>query len=288
MGLVVLLWGLSFAGMRYCLASLQPGSFALLRYLTASACLLVLACWRRPALPTRRELPRLLAVAAAGIAIYNLLLSFGISRIQAGPGSFINNSIPVFSSLLAAWLLRERPTPLMWTGTLISLGGVALIARAQAHGQLMTPAAGLLLISACCYASYNVLQKPLLDRHGAVWLVSWAIWLGTLMLLPWAPGLCAELGQVHGSVILITVLIGLLPTVVAFLLWSWCLRRCAVTVLVPVLYLVPVISLVASRLVLQERPSAAALLGCAVVVAGVILVGRGRTRPVQGAASPPG
>jgi drug/metabolite transporter (DMT)-like permease len=276
MATVILLWGASFSGMRYGLASFEPGAFALLRYLVASAALLLLAAWKRPALPTRQELPRLLLVACCGISAYNLLLCYGLAHVHAGPGAFINNSIPVFSALLAVVLLKERPSALMWLGILASMGGVAVIAVGESGSHGWSPAALLLLGSASCYAGYNVLQKPLLDRHGACWVVCWAVWLGTAMLLPWSVRLHGDLLRVPASAILDAVVLGLLPTVVAFLLWSWSLRQAPVSLLAPTLYLVPVVALAISCLALGERPGQAALIGCVVVMAGVSLVGIAR------------
>lgn len=270
----MLVWGTSFAFLRVALPSLPPGPLSLLRYAVASLALLALVPWTRPGLPRRDEWLRLVCVALAGISVYNLLLTSGLVTVGAGPGSFINNSIPLFSILLAILLLGERPGWVVWLGMGVCLLGVALIAAGEAHGHGLAPGALLLLGSAVSYAIYTVVQKPLLNARGAAWTVSWAIWIGTAFLLPWTPE--AVRGLAAATPILWTALLflGLLTTTVGFLLWSWTLQHLPVSRLSPVLYVVPVISTITAWAWLGERPAPLSLCGCAVVAGGVVLATR--------------
>jgi drug/metabolite transporter (DMT)-like permease len=264
-------WGTSFACLRVALPAFSPGALSFLRYLTASLGLLVLAAWTRPGLPTRSELPRLVAVALTGITVYNLLLTYGLVTVGAGPGAFINNSIPLFSTLFAIVLLGERPGWVVWLGMAVCLGGVALIAFGESAGHGIAIGALLLLGSAVCYAAYTVIQKPLLVRRGPVWLVSWAVWIGTALLMPWAPDAIRTAGNAPPRALAAIAYLGLMTTALGFLLWSWCLHHVSVSRLSPVLYAVPVISLVTAWAWLGERPSTVSLCGCGVVIGGVLL-----------------
>jgi drug/metabolite transporter (DMT)-like permease len=55
------------------------------------------------------------------------------------------------------------------------------------------PATGLILIAAVAQAIYFVLQKPHLTRYRPVDATAYAIWLGTLCLLPLAPAAVDDL-----------------------------------------------------------------------------------------------
>lgn len=267
-------WGTSFAFLRVALPSFGAGPLSLLRYATASIALLILIPWTRPGLPRREEWPRLLVVALSGITVYNLLLTYGLRNIGAGPGSFINNTIPLFSTLLAIVLLGERPGWVVWLGMAVSLAGVSLIAVGEAGGHGLEWGALLLLGSAVSYATYTVVQKPLLATRGAAWVVSWAIWIGTALLLPWAPGAIRTATGAPPLAWAAVAFLGLLTTTLGFLLWSWTLKHIAVSRLSPVLYAVPVISTITAWAWLGERPAPLSLCGCAVVVGGVVLATR--------------
>ncbi len=270
----LLVWGTSFAFLRVALPVFSPGQLSFLRYLIASLALLAIAPWTRPAWPRRDEWGRLLVVALSGITVYNLLLTHGLVTVGAGPGAFINNSIPLFSTLFAILLLGERPGWVVWLGMAVCLGGVSLIAIGESDGRGIAPGAILLVGSAVSYAVYTVIQKPLLTSRGPLWVVSWAIWVGTALLLPWAPGACLALPAAPPLAFVALAFLGLLTTALGFVLWSWCLQRVSVSRLSPIIYVVPVISLVTAWSWLGERPSPLSLSGCAVVVGGVLLATR--------------
>lgn len=271
---IVAVWGTSFACMRVALHAFPPPELSFLRYGTASLVLLALAPWLRPALPRRDEWGRLLVVAIAGVSLYSVLLTHGLLTVGAGPGAFINNSIPLFSTLFAILLLGERPGWVVWLGMAACLLGVTCIAIGESGGHGIAPGALFLVGSAVSYALYTVAQKPLLARRGPVWVVSWAVWIGTVLLAPWAPAACTALPEASWSAIAAIAFLGVLTTALGFLLWSWCLQHVSVSRLSPVLYVIPVVSLATAWLALDERPTALALAGCAVVVGGVLLATR--------------
>lgn len=271
---IVAVWGTSFAFMRVALPAFPPGELSFLRYGIAGLALLAIAPWTRPALPRGDEWGRLLLVSLCGTALYNLLLTTGLLTVGAGPGSFINNSIPLFSTLFAILLLGERPGPVVWTGMAACLAGVACIAVGESAGHGIAPGALFLVGSAVSYGLYTVAQKPLLHRRGPAWVVSWSVWIGAALLLPWAPGACLGLASASALALAAAAFLGLLTTALGFLLWSWCLQRVSVSRLSPVLYVIPVVSLATAWTWLDERPAALSLCGCAVVVGGVLLATR--------------
>jgi uncharacterized membrane protein len=69
----------------------------------------------------------------AGIALYNITLNTGQQTVAAGAASFIVNSAPILTALLALVFLKERFTVWGWIGTVISFGGIALIASGPAR-----------------------------------------------------------------------------------------------------------------------------------------------------------
>lgn len=271
---IVAIWGTSFAFMRVALPAFPPGELSFLRYGIAGAALLAIVPWTRPALPRRDEWPRLLLVSVSGTALYNYLLTTGLLTVGAGPGSFINNSIPLFSTVFAIVLLGERPAWMVWAGMAACLVGVACIAVGESTTGGVAPGAMLLVGSAVSYGIYTVVQKPLLDRHGAAWVVSWSVWIGAALLLPWAPSAVRLSSEATILALFSAGFLGLLTTALGFLLWSWCLQHVPVSRLSPVLYIIPVVSLGTAWAWLGERPTALSLCGCAVVVGGVLLATR--------------
>ncbi len=264
------LWASAFVGTRVALASFSPGELALYRYGVASITLAALACWLRPPLPRRQDLPRLLATGLIGIAIYTLALNTGQQTVTAGAASFIVNTAPLFSTVLACVLLKERLRWPGWLGLLVGLLGIGLIALAEsgaahAHGAL------LVLAAAIAWALYQIIQKPLLPHYGALGVVAYAIWSGTLMFLPFLPGLVEAMARAPLTHHATVVYLGVLPGALAFLAWSYLLSHLTVSRATPLLYLVPVLSLIIAWLVIAEQPALLSIIGGLVAIAGVAL-----------------
>jgi drug/metabolite transporter (DMT)-like permease len=63
---------------------------------------------------------RFLACGLLGIALYNALLNTGEQTVSAGAASFIVNTLPIFTALLAQSFLHERFNRWGWLGSLVS------------------------------------------------------------------------------------------------------------------------------------------------------------------------
>ena len=263
-------WASAFVGTRVVLVSFSPGELALYRYGVASITLAVLALWLRPPLPRRQDLPRLVATGAIGICIYTLALNTGQQTTTAGAASFIVNTAPLFSTICACVLLKESLHPAGWLGLVVGLGGIGLIALGE-QGSGVSGGALLVLVAAVAWALYQIIQKPLLPTYGAVGVVCWAIWIGTALCLPFAPGLLAAMAQAPAHHHATVVYLGVLPGALAFLTWSYLLTHLTVTRATPLLYLVPVLSLVIAFVVIGEQPHALSVIGGLVAIGGVAL-----------------
>jgi drug/metabolite transporter (DMT)-like permease len=277
MGTALLLWASSFVAIRAVVREYSPGGLALVRFGVAS---LAFLCWtllrggmRRPA---PRDVPVFLATGFIGITIYHLALNTGERTVSAGVASLIVNLNPIFTAVIAALALGERLEPRGRAGVAIGFIGAAILSVGQSGGLRLEPGTGLILIAAVAQAIYFVLQKPYLTRYHPVEATAYAIWLGTLCLLPLAPAAVDDLR--HGSLAatLGAVYLGVFPGAVAYACWAYVLSRLPAGRATSSLYLVPPIAVIIGWLVLGERPSALALAGGAVALGGVALVNAGR------------
>jgi drug/metabolite transporter (DMT)-like permease len=253
--------------------SYSPGQVALLRFLVASAVVAAYAAITRQPLPERRDWPMIALAGFVGFTVYNVTLNYGEVSVPAGTASLLVATAPIFTSLLAARVLKERVSAWRWAGISLSFVGAAVIALSSADGQLELNRDAILVLAAAMSTSvYITLMKPLLIKYGALRLTTHAIWSGTLFLLVFSPGLPNAVLSVPVEATLATVFLGIFPGAIGYILWSYALSRSSASNVSSFLYLIPPLAILIGWLWLGELPAPAALVGGAMALAGVVIV----------------
>jgi drug/metabolite transporter (DMT)-like permease len=266
----VCLWASAFVGIRYAGRELGPGPLALARLLVASVALGALMLIRRPGMVRRAGLRGVVICGVLWFGAYNVALNAAERRVDAGTASLLVNVAPLFIAILAGRALKEGIGRLLLVGCAVSFTGVALIAVGTSrHGLSAGWGAGLCIIAAAVYAVGVVAQKPAL-RYGSPLAVTWlACAIGAICCLPFAPQLVRQLGHVHGSAVIWTVYLGLVPTAIGFSTWAYALARTDASKLGSTTYLVPPIAVLLGWAILGEVPALIALPGGILCLAGV-------------------
>lgn len=277
--LTLVLWASAFVAIRLAMREYPAGSLALLRFLVAGISLALFRLVRpsgRLRLPARRHLPSLVMTGLVGITLYHVALNAGERSVTAGNASLIVSLSPIFTALFATMFLAERLGPLGWVGVLTGFAGAAVVSLSGQSTVALSLGSILVLLAAIAQAIYFVLQKPLLLRYRPLEVTSYAIWLGTIGLLPFAGELWRTLGRASPGATASGIYLGLLPGAAAYLSWSYVLSRLPAGRAASTLYLVPPFAIVIAWLVLGEQPSPRALLGGSIVLLGVGLVNSSR------------
>lgn len=263
------------------LADVAPATAATFRCLYALPVLALIMLREDRRYGTRPPRDRWLA-AAAGVffAIDLVLWHHAIAAVGAGIATVLGNLQVVFVGLIAWWLLHERPGPRLVAAVPVVLVGVVLISGvvgADAYGD--DPAMGVVfgVGTSIAYAGFLLLLRrgshdlrraagPLFDATAVAAVVSIAMgpWSGGIDLVPAWPA--------HGWL----VALALTSQVVGWLLIAVSLPRVPAVLTSVILLLQPVASVLLAAAVLAERPSPLQLLGCVIVLAGVVAATTGR------------
>ena len=229
--------------------------------------------------PARRDLPGLVLVAFTGMTAYQLLLNAGEVSVPASTASLLVNVSPLFTAILAVTLLGERLSGRARAGLALGFGGAALVAVARGGGVGFDARALLVLGAAVAQATFFVAQKALLERSrlDAFDVTAWAMWLGTAMLLPFAPGLPHAVATAPAGAIAAVLYLGVGASALGFVSWAYASARVPVSFAASTLYAIPVVAALVAWAWLGETPAALAVAGGAVAIAGVALTARART-----------
>lgn len=270
-----LLWASAFVFIRKTVTVYTPADLALLRYAIASIVMLGLYFLRTHHNTVKlADLPKLMIMGFLGITIYNLALNTGETQVPSATACFIISQIPIISSLLAWLFLKEHLTRRNLLGLVISFSGVLLIAVAGFTQLGQGRSVLLVLLSALCASIFSVMQKPMLKRIDPFQLVAWSIWIGTSLLLWWAPSTWHQLQTAPLAMTWDVVFIGVFPAAIAYALWSYGIAHMPINYVVRFLYAMPLLALIMAWIMLGELPKLWSLVGGLIAVSGAILAGQ--------------
>lgn len=135
----------------------------------------------------RKHLPRFLLCALTGVAINQLLFIKGLSLTTAIHSSLLSLGTPIFITIIAAWLLKEKLTLYKIAGLALGVGGATLLILMKdnsASGKDMLLGDIMIIINAISYAFYLVLVRPLMEHYKPIHVLRWVFTFGTFMILP--------------------------------------------------------------------------------------------------------
>ncbi|MEL6352666.1 MAG: DMT family transporter [Cyanobacteria bacterium J06627_28] len=230
--------------------------------------------------------PLSLWVQCAGLGITNTLLPFGLvvwaqQYITASLASILISVAPVFTVVLAVFLLGEKLTFSRFLGALLGFSGVVvLIGPSVLRGMSLQGAGELAILGAAlCYSISGFWGRRFKDvppqALSAMTITTGALIIGVIGVLVQTFGESPVGANVSVGAVLAVLGLGVFSTALAYIVYFHLLAEVGVVNTSLVSFLVPLCTLIMSTLFLQERLSSAALCGMALILLGLaVLDGR--------------
>jgi drug/metabolite transporter (DMT)-like permease len=270
-------WGLSWSAMRIALDEVSPWSMRLIGYSIGAATLLILlkAQGRSLYIPPGRDrlhvvLAALFIVVAFGIAGTFAQLMANTSRVI-----IVNYSMPVWSSLMAYFVLGERIDKRAAMGLALCIAGLAVLVAPVAEESMREPI-GLLLALVCAlgWGGGTVYMKWARIKGDLLAITFWQVVVG---VIAFAIGYLTFEGIPHfeplqwrtwGGLLFN----GILGTGIAYFIWFNIIGRLS-TVMASLGSLInPVVGVIGAMILLGDRPTGPDLIGFALIFAAAACV----------------
>jgi drug/metabolite transporter (DMT)-like permease len=274
-------WGGTFIAGRSVAQQIGPFSAAFLRFVVASACLLMIVSSRRQRIqpPGAKHILPLTLLGLTGVFSYNYFFFKGLHLIEAGRAAIIIATNPVFIAFFASIIFKERMTPLRACGICLSvLGAIVVITRGQPAVILSGGLGWGEVFIFCCVASwvaYSLLGKAVLADLSPLTAVTCSSVIGALFLFfpAVAEGLFKDWPysiSVWGSILYL----GVFGTVLGFVWFYQGIQQIGPTKAGLFINFVPISAVLLAFLMLEEPITWSLMVGVVLVSGGVYLTNR--------------
>jgi drug/metabolite transporter (DMT)-like permease len=279
--LPIIFWAFAFPFIKIGLEELNPINLTILRLFVVCAIFLVflVVMPKQFSKLHKKDIIPLFLLGFLGVVVYHLGLNYGEVYMSASAASLIIATIPVFTVIFAALLLKEVITKKIVIGVPVSLIGVIIIAFTGTSSDpfqiTYLSAAAAVLLSAVMGAGYTLAGKKLLERYSPLSLTVYAFLFGCLGLIPFfSVSLLQQITVLTGKGWSAVLFLAIFPTVIGYILWYVALQRKSASEISVFLYFIPVLSTIISYFLFHESITLLFILGGLLVIGGLIIVNR--------------
>ena len=276
---ISVVWGVPYLFIKLAVDDgLSPGFVAWSRVALAALILLPIAL-RNGAL---RGLPLrwLAAFALFEITIPFPLIAFGEQRVSSSLAAILIAAVPLVIAFLALRFDRgEQPTRTRFVGMLVGLGGVIALVGIDIGGRgTELVGAAAVLAATFGYACGPLIAKRHLTAVDPLGPVAGALGIASILLLPFAL-LGAPSETPTDQAIVSVVVLGLVCTALAFLIFFRLIAEVGPSRASIITYVNPVVALALGVAILGEQVTTGAVAGLLLILAGSWLSTDGRLPP---------
>lgn len=278
--LVASLWGFNFVVIDWGMAGIPPLLFVAIRFLLVALFVVVVP---RPSTSWR---------TVVGVGVFMSLGQFGLLYtsmalgLQPGLAALLLQAQAVFTIVIAAGVLRERPTVPQVVGVALGVVGLVVVALGRG-GNAPAFAVALALAAAVSWAIGNVISRRagVVRGQGRLGSLSLTVWAALVVPVPAlglslvfeGPAAIAEGVAAFGwRPALSTLYTAILCTIIGYTIFNGLLARNRSAAVVPWVLLAPVVAMVSAALLLGQTPTPAEAVGGILLVVGVLVTGMRR------------
>ncbi len=219
----------------------------------------------------------IIIASITGISAFNTLIYWGLQSTKANNALILNAFIPLLISLIGVIFADFHLRIKQWAGLVISFVGVLVIIS---RGELTSLTSlsinhgdAIIFVAMICWAVYTLALKNMPKEINRFGLMSMQMLIGLVFLLPFFLQ-----NVLHGQealwtahAILSLCYVGIVPSVIAYLLYTQCIERLGPTKAGMSINLIPVFGVVLSTLFLGETVHAFQAVGMVLIFLGIAL-----------------
>ncbi len=270
-------WGLSWTAMRVALDEVSPWAMRLIGYSIGVVTLLILlrAQGRSLAVPGGKNWLHIF-IAAMFLAVgFGVAGTFAQLMANTSRVIIVNYSMPVWGSLMAYFVLRERINARAALGLALCVAGLAVLVYPVAETSLREPIGLLLaLVCALCWGAGTVYMKWARIKGDLLAITFWQVMVGVAvfaifyLIFEGAPKFEPLQWRTWGGLLFN----GILGTGIAYFIWFNIIGRLSTAMASLGSLINPVVGVIGAVIILGDRPTVPDMIGFALIFSAAACV----------------
>lgn len=271
----MIFWSLSFIWFKVANETFRPVTIVFFRLVISVILLTAYLFVKKKSMSIRKEDRWLFAMLALFEPFFYFLgESFGLTYVSATVGSVLISTIPVFATLGAWILFRERLKLINYAGIVLSFMGVLVFLLNGGTLSFDTRGLALLALAVFSAVGYNLTLGRLVGTYSPALIVTVQNSLGAILFLP--VFMISDFRYLTGTPVNFVSFVPIIELSVfascfAFILFAYSVRNMGVTKANVFTNFIPGLTAIFSFIILGEKLSFQNILGMMIVIAGIYM-----------------
>ena len=275
-----IIWGTTLVSTKVLLRhDLSPVEIMLYRFVVAYVVLRILHP-KSYAFGGWRDELIFLGTGLCGGTIYFLTENTALGITLASNVALIVTTAPILTAIFAHLMVKnERLHRNLMIGSITALAGVALVVFNGQFILRLNPLGDFLsIVAAASWALYSVLLKKLDHKYHTLYITRKVFFYGIITLLPYLlidPIHFDWQKIIHPEVVWNLLFLGIIASSGCFILWNIAIKHLGSVRTNNYIYFIPIVTLLTSVWILDERITLFAVIGTFLILSGVYFVENG-------------
>lgn len=282
-----LMWASQFVLVKIVQEQMGPVAATSFPMFLATLLLIPIVRWESRSLPVKpasvpgKDWLRFLLIGVLGQVVAQLFITWGLRFSLASNGALLMLTLPIATTVMAYFLLGETMSRIRWISFALAIAGVVECSGVDwkaldftGKGYLLGN--GLIFISVCGSAFYNVYSKKLLERYTPLQVLLYSYYFVVIVLMSITlfvePGAFRQVASYTAKTWLGIALLAVFQYCLSMVIFLTVLTRLDATQASLSNYMIPFFGLVIAALVLHEKLTLFMILGGILVLLSTLLI----------------
>lgn len=284
--LTVIIWGVTFVSTKILIGQgLTASEIFFYRFILAYIGIWMV-CPRTIFARTAKDELLCAGAGLCGGSMYFILENTALGITLASNVSLIICTAPLFTAFLSYLFSRKNKLKRnLIYGSLIAFVGVALVIFNGSFVLQINPLGDILtILAALSWAFYGIILRQLNNRYPTLFITRKVFFYGIITILPmfiFNP-LTTPIQIMLSSLVVSNILfLGIVASLLCYIMWNTAVKQLGVIEASNYIYFVPMVTLLTSAMVIDEKITGIAIIGSVFILCGVYIAEKGLKLPTK-------